>query len=67
MAAKSKRGGWRPGSGRKALPDAERKRNRVVVHLTDDELRELEAAAGDEAVGAFARGVVIRYLARRRR
>ena len=69
MAAKRKngRGGLRPGSGRKAKPLGEKQRNRVVLLLTDEEMRELDRAAGTEGLGTFARRVLLRSLARRRR
>lgn len=55
------------GAGRKPLPREERRRNRVVLNLTDAELSALEAAAGDVPAALFAREVVAKYLARRRR
>ena len=54
---KAKRGGPRPGSGRKALPVEERRRNRLLVSLTDAELEALEdaAAAAGEPAAAYIR------------
>jgi hypothetical protein len=60
------RGGPRPGSGRKPLPTGERLRNRVMFTLADAELKALERAADGEALSAFVRRVVLRYLTRRR-
>jgi len=57
----------RPGAGRKPKPPSEKQRNRVVVMLTDAELRALEDAAEDGALGTYARRVLIRHLARRRK
>ena len=64
---KNGRGGPRAGAGRKPIPPGERQRNRVTVNLTDHEYDELRQAAKDEAPGAFARRVLVRYLARRRK
>lgn len=61
------RGGPQPGSGRKPLPLAKKQRNRVMLNLTDDEYMALIAAAGNEPAAAFARTIVLRYLARRRK
>lgn len=38
-------GGARTGAGRKALPEAQKRRNKVMVRYTDDELAELQRAA----------------------
>ena len=67
MAGKTGRGGMRPGAGRKPLPLEQRLRNRVMFAVTDAELRELAEASGDEALSAFLRRIVRRYLARRRK
>lgn len=61
------RGGARPGSGPKPLPLAEKRRNRVVVNLTDAEFREVRKAAGREPPGVWIREVVAKALARRRK
>ena len=37
-----------------------------MVSLTPEEMAALEAASGDEALGAFVRRLVLRSLARRR-
>ena len=57
----------RPGAGRKPKPMGARQRNRVVLLLTDEELRKLDRAAGTEPLGTFTRRVLLRYLARRRK
>ena len=70
MASKPKRngrGGARPGSGPKPKPLSERRRNRVVLNLTDEELRVLRKAAGGHQIGAFIREILFRSLARRRK
>ena len=64
---KKGRGGVRAGSGRKAKAAGEKQRNRVVLLLTDQELRELNQAAGTEPLGTHARRVLLRSLARRRK
>jgi len=56
----------RPGGGRKPLPAEERRRQRVVLNLTDQEHAQLMKAAQGESPAAFARSIVLRYLTRRR-
>ena len=56
----------KPRIGRPPTPLKERRRNRVMLNLTDEEYRQLERAAGGEAASAFARRIVLRYLTRRR-
>ena len=63
---KRRRGGSRPGSGRKPKPAAERQRNRVMFTLTDAELEALVKASRGEAFSAFVRQIVLRYLSRSR-
>lgn len=60
-------GGARPGAGRKPKPAHERRRNRLVLYLTDAELEELEGAIGDEQYNEYVRDVLFRHLAHRRR
>ena len=69
MAAKRKngRGGARPGSGPKPKPTAERRRNRVVVNLTDEEYDALAKAAGSEQLSTFIRRALARFITRRRK
>ena len=62
---KQGRGGARPGAGRRALPVEERRRNRVMLNLTDAELEALERAAHGRPVAELAREIVLRSLARR--
>lgn len=57
----------RTGAGRKPIPLEERRRNRLVVNLNDHEYTQLLNAAGEESPSTFARKVLARYLARRRR
>jgi hypothetical protein len=64
---KNGRGGPRAGSGRKPLPLAKKRKQRLMINLTDAEYRDLVRAAGDEPPSAFVRSVLLRYLARRRR
>ncbi len=68
MAAKKKRGvgGVRPGAGRKAIPPRERLRNHVQFSLRDEEYERLLKAADDEQLATFVRGIVLRYLRRRK-
>ena len=66
-AKKGGRGGARPGSGPKPMPRAETRRNRVVMLFTDAEFAALERASKGKMPNAFARQIVLRYLARRRR
>ena len=67
MARRQGRGGVRPGSGRKPLPPEEKQRNRIMLNLTDAEYAQLLEAAGEEPASSFARRVLLRYLARRRK
>jgi hypothetical protein len=64
---KERRGGTRPGAGRKPLPPSERLRNRIMIALADDEFEALERARGSETVSGFMRNLLIRHLAARRR
>jgi len=67
MAAKAtKWGGTRPGSGPKPKPPQERRRNRLVVNLTDAELEFLMAATEGKTLSDFVRGILLRSLRRRR-
>jgi len=61
------RGGARPGSGPKPKPVEVHRRNRMMLNFNDEELAQLAEAAGGKSVSAFARSIVLRYLARRRR
>jgi len=67
MVAKSTkgRGGVRSGRGRKPIPLKERRRNRVLLNLTDAELEWLEQTADGRPVSEVAREIVLHYLARR--
>lgn len=67
MRKVKKKGGYRPGSGRKPLPPEDRRSERVVVLLTPSELAKLEEAAGDEPTGTYAHRVIARHLARRKK
>lgn len=68
MAAKmGGRGGARPGSGPKPMPREKTRRNRVVMLFTDAEFAALENASKGQMPNAFAREIILRYLARRRK
>ena len=45
----------------------ERRRNRIMLSFTDEEYAKLERAAGEVPVATYARSIVLRSLARRRR
>ena len=62
----SRKGGRRPGAGRKPLPPEIALRNRVVLKLTDGEHAQLVEAAGDEPLATYVRRVLVRHLARRK-
>jgi len=64
--SKDGRGGARPGTGPKPLPLTKRRRNRIVLNLTDTEYRQVEKAARGKHLGSFAREIVLRSVARRR-
>jgi len=68
MAARKRgaMGGWRPGAGRKPKPREERRRNRIVLNLTDLELEAVERVIGGRSVADFARELLLRHVARRR-
>ena len=68
MAAKRNgRGGARPGSGPKPTKPSERRRNRVVILLTDAELERVERSAKGKHLGGFAREILLRSVSRRRK
>ena len=64
---KGQHGERRPGPGRKPKSPEERRRNRVMLNLTDDEYDLLVEAAADIAPANYARDVLLRYLKRRQR
>jgi hypothetical protein len=66
-ARKPGRGGARPGSGPKPKPPAELRRNRIVVNLSDVEHAAVTKAAEGRPLADFARHVLLRHVARRRR
>ena len=53
--------------GRKPLKPAERRRNRVMLNLTDEEISLLEDAAVADNPSGYAREVLIRHLRRKKR
>jgi hypothetical protein len=53
-----------PQRGPKPRPIAQRRRNRLMLNLTDAELAQLERVAGATPVAAFARALVLRALSR---
>ena len=57
-------GGVRAGVGRKSIQPEERRRNRVMLNLTDEEYQALVDVAGDEPVSQLARDVLLRHLRR---
>ena len=57
----------RPGAGRKPKPRAEKQGRLVGLALTEAEYAALREAAAGEALGTFARRIVLRALARRRK
>ena len=63
----SKKGGWRPGSGRKSKPLDEKTRNRVGLGFTDAEISELREHALDEPLATYIRRLVLKHLERKRR
>lgn len=67
MGARKGRGGKRTGAGRKLSKPEERQRNRVTMNLTDAEYGTLIEAADGKIPGTFARDVLVRILARRRK
>jgi hypothetical protein len=52
--------------GRKPKRPEERRRNRVMLNLTDAEYRALLDASGDRAPSDYVRDLLIRHLRRRR-
>ncbi len=54
-----------PRIGRPPKPREALRRNRIMLNLTDAEIRRIEDAAGDEPAPAFARRIVLRSAARR--
>lgn len=61
----SPRGGRREGAGRKPIPEESRRRNRVMVSLTDSELEQLTAHAEGEALSSYLARLIRRHLARK--
>jgi hypothetical protein len=62
---KKRKAGIRPGPKPKRAE--EKRRNRIMLNLTDAELAHLERAAKSERPSEFARSIVLRYLARRKK
>ena len=61
------RGGARVGSGPKPKPMSKLMRNRVTLGFTDQEWVVLRKAAGNQRPAEFARGIILRHLARRKK
>jgi hypothetical protein len=61
------RGGARHGSGPKPMRPGDRRRNRVVINLTDGELNQVVKAAKGEHLGGFARRILLRSVARQKK
>ena len=55
------------GAGRKPKPVSEKQSEVVSVKLTRDEREGLEDAAGDLALSAYVRRLILRHLARRKK
>lgn len=53
--------------GRAPKAPEERRRNRVMLNLTDDEYEQLSNAADERSPSEYARQVLIRHLTRRPR
>ena len=66
-ARKNGRGGYRVGAGRKPKPADQKQSRMVQVNLTPGEFADLERAAKGELLGTYARRVLLRHLARRRK
>ena len=66
MPTKDGRGGARLGTGPKPKPPSQTRRNRVVIHLTDAELRQVRASAGKAMLAQFARETLLAAIARKR-
>ena len=66
-AARGRVGGVRTGAGRKPIPPEDRRRNRIMVSLTDAEHEDLLGAAEGEPAGTFVHRLIVRHLARRRK
>jgi hypothetical protein len=56
-----------PTIGRPPGRPEDRRRNRVMLNLTDSEHAQLEKAADGGPVSDFAREIILRHLARRRK
>lgn len=67
MPKVSRKGGARPGAGRKPAPPESKQRHRVVVILTDGEYETLLDAADETPLGTYCRTVITRHLARRKK
>ena len=64
IVAKHRRGGTNPGP--KPKPPEERRRNRVMINLTDEEYRRLVAAGGRTPPSNYVRQVLLRHLRQKR-
>ena len=65
--AEGTHGGARPNTGPKPKRPEERRRNRVMLNLNDEEYDQLVEAADDESVSQYARKILVRHLMRRSR
>jgi hypothetical protein len=63
----SVKGSERPLIGRPPGRPEDRRRNRVMLNFTDAEHDQLEKSADGGPVSDFAREIVLRYLARRKK
>ncbi len=63
---KQRRGRGKLNPGRKPKPPEERRRNRVMINLTDEEYRRLVAAAGHTPPSNYLRRILLRHLRQKR-
>ena len=60
-------GGARPNPGPKPKPPGERRRNRIMLNLTDQEYSKLlKAAGGTQYASRYVRDALLRHLNRRK-
>lgn len=63
----SPKGGRRIGAGRPPKPPEEQRRGKITIALTDEELADLQALAGDQPLALYVRNLVVRHLERKHR
>ena len=69
MAISNKgRGGVRKGAGRQPVQDRSKVKSKLIRFLvTEQELAQIRAAAGDAPVAEFIRTVLFRFISRRKK